>query len=183
MFVLSQKIQNRTIFALLATKPSAAPMFISGQEQLIKDITIFLQNASCFIFRRRIRTATKSFVVLSYTSKDRFRIYKADLTNSVSMVNTLQLPSEALTLALASNQGKQLKLTAPTTILEKACAQKLDTALVVLRLNAGEVIRQLENVKKNSKEPGKELLHKEPQPSLTLQQIIKRDGKPVQISI
>jgi hypothetical protein len=179
MSVLRQGIQDRTISALLATQLSAAPMFISGQEQLIEDITISLQDASRFLFRRRIRTATKSFMVLSPAGRDRFRLREADSTDTVSMVNALQPPSEAPTLALASDQGKRLKLTAPTTILEEARAQKLDTALVVSRLSAGEVIRQLEDFE----EPGEELRHKEPQPSLTVNEIVKRNGKPIQISI
>jgi hypothetical protein len=56
--------------------------------------------------------------------KDRFRVCKADLTNTVFMVNALQLPSKALTitLALASDQGKRIKLAAFTTIFKKACA-------------------------------------------------------------
>ncbi|PVH69165.1 hypothetical protein DL98DRAFT_541837 [Cadophora sp. DSE1049] len=177
--VLRQEIQDRTISALLATEPSAAPMFISEQEQLIEDITIFLQDASRFLFRRRIRTATKSFVVLSPAGRGRFRICKADSTDPVSMVNALQLPSQAPTLALASDQGKRLKLTAPTTILEEARAQKLDTALVVARLNAGEVIRQLEDFEK----PDEELRHKERPPSLTVDEMVQRDSKPIQISI
>jgi hypothetical protein len=177
MSVLRQEIQDRTISAL---KSSAAPMVIS-EEKLIEDITISLQDASRLIFRRQIRTAARSFIVLSPAGRDRFRAHKADPTDTVSMVNALQLPSEAptITLALASDQGKRLKLAAPTTILEEARAQKLDVALVVSRLNAGEVIRQLEDFE----EPGEELRHKEPQPSLTVDELKKRNGKPIQISI
>ena len=176
--VLMQKIQDRTISAL---RPSKSPMVISWDEQLIEDITISLQDASRFIFRRQIRTTARSFMVLSPAGRDRFRVHKADPTDTVSMVNALQLPSEAptLTLALASNQGKRLKVAAPTTILEKARAQKINMALVVSRLNAGVVIRQLEDFE----EPGEELRHKEPQPSLTVNEIVKRNGKPIQISI
>jgi hypothetical protein len=39
--------------------------------------------------------------VLSSAGKDRFRVYKADPTDTVSIVNALQLPSEALTLIIA----------------------------------------------------------------------------------
>lgn len=42
MSVLRQEIQDRTISALQAGKSSTAPMVVSGQEQLIKDITISL---------------------------------------------------------------------------------------------------------------------------------------------
>jgi len=83
------------------------------------------------------------------------------------------------TLALASDQGKRLKLAAPTAILEEARALGLGAALVVSRLNAGDVIRQLEDFE----EPGEELRHKEPQPSLTVNEIVRRNGKPIQISI
>jgi hypothetical protein len=63
-------------------------------------------------------------MVLSLAGRDYFRVHKADPTNTVSMVNALQLPSEALTitLAVASDQGKRIKLAAPTTILEEARA-------------------------------------------------------------
>jgi len=176
--VLRQEIQDRTISALLATEPSAAPLFISGQEQLIDDITISLQDASRFLFRRQTRTA-RSFMVFSPAGGDRFRVDNADPTDPVSMANALQLLSKTPTLALASDQGKRLKLTSPTTILEEARAQKLDTALVVARPNAGEVIRQLEDFE----EPDEELHHKERPPSLTVDEMVQRDGKPIQISI
>ncbi len=119
--------------------------------------------------------------MFSPAGRDRFRVHKADPTDTVSMVNALQLQSEAptITLAVASDQGKRIKLAAPTTILEDARAQKLDMALVVSRLDAGEVIRQLEDFE----EPGEELRHKEPQPSLTVDGLKKRNGKPIQISI
>jgi hypothetical protein len=80
--------------------------------------------------------------VFSSASKDRFCVRKADLTNTVFIVNALQLLSKALTiiLALASDQGKRIKLAAPITILEKACAQKLNIMLMVLRLNTKKVI-------------------------------------------
>lgn len=95
------------------------------------------------------------------------------------MVNALRLSSEAPTLALTSNQGKRLKLITPTTILEEARAERLDTALIVSKQDTREVIRQLED----SQELGEELYYKEPQPSLTVDEIIKRNGKPIIILI
>jgi hypothetical protein len=180
MSVLKQDIQDRTISALPATESSATPLLIFGQERLIEDITISLQDASRLIFRRQTRTAARSFMVLSLAGRDHFRVRKADPTDAVSMVNALQLQSEAptITLAVASDQGKRIKLAAPTTILEEARAQKLDMALVVSRLDAGEVIRRLEDFE----EPGQELRHKELQPSLTVNEIVKRNGRPSQIS-
>ncbi len=156
-------------------------MLVFWQERLIEDITISLQDASRLIFRREIRTATRLFTVLSHAGRDRFRIRKADPTDSISMVNALQLPSKAptITLALARDKGKRLKLAAPTTVLEEACAQKLDIALVVSRLDAGEVIRKLEDFE----DPGEELRHKELQPSLTVNEIVRRSGKPIKIAI
>lgn len=118
-------------------------------------------------------------MVFSPAGGDRFRVDNADPTDPVSMANALQLLSKTPTLALASDQGKRLKLTSPTTILEEARAQKLDTALVVARPNAGEVIRQLEDFE----EPDEELHHKERPPSLTVDEMVQRDGKPIQISI
>jgi Protein of unknown function (DUF3723) len=164
------------ISPLLAPQPSAEPIFVFGQET--HDRTISLQDASRVLFRRRVKT-TSRFMVLSPAQKGRFRVCEANSTDTVSMVNALQLPSEAPTLALASDRGKRLKLTAPTTILEGARAQRLDTALVVSKQNAGEVIRQLED----SEELGEELPHKEPQPSLTVNEIVKRNGKPIEIVI
>jgi hypothetical protein len=99
-----------------ATQPPAAPMFVFGQE--LQDRTISLQEASRFLFRRQIRTKSRSFIVLSPAGNDCFRIRQADSTDTVSIVNALQLPSEAP--FLTREQGKQLKLTAPTTILEDA---------------------------------------------------------------
>jgi hypothetical protein len=62
--------------------------------------------------------------VFSFANKDRFYVYKADLTNTVFMINTLQLLSKALiiTFAFISNQSKQIKLATLITILKKACA-------------------------------------------------------------
>jgi hypothetical protein len=182
MSVLRQEIQDRTISALQASKSSAAPMVVSGQEQLIEDITISLQDASHFLFRRRTRTTTDSFVVLSLASRNRFHVRKADPTNAVSMVDSLQIPS-VKTFTFTSDHGKRLKLTAPVTIIDKARDQKLGTALVVPKEKAGEITRQLENSKGNSEELGEELFHKEPQPSLTVDEMVKRNGNPVRISI
>jgi hypothetical protein len=80
-------------------------------------------------------------VVLSLTSKDRFRLRKANSTNAVSMVKALQLPSEAPFLALARDLSKRLKVTALTTILEEARSQRLDAALIVTKENSKEIIR------------------------------------------
>jgi hypothetical protein len=186
--VFSQEAQSGTVSALASAQPAAAtisasatPLLIFGQERLIEDITISLQDASRLMFRRQTRTAARSFMVLSLAGRDHFRVRKADPTDTASMVNALQLQSKAptITLAVASDQGKRIKLAAPTTILEKARAQKLDIAVVVPRLDAGEVIRRLEDFE----EPGEELRHKEPQPSLTVNEIVKRNGRPIQISI
>jgi hypothetical protein len=185
--VFSQEAQSGTVSALASAQPAAAtisasatPLLIFGQERLIEDITISLQDASRLMFRRQTRAA-RSFMVLSLAGRDHFRVRKADPTDTASMVNALQLQSKAptITLAVASDQGKRIKLAAPTTILEKARAQKLDIAVVVPRLDAGEVIRRLEDFE----EPGEELRHKEPQPSLTVNEIVKRNGRPIQISI
>jgi hypothetical protein len=61
-------------------------------------------------------------MVLSLVNRDRFRVHKANLTNTVSMVNALQLQSKAptITLAITSDQGKRIKLVTLTTILEEA---------------------------------------------------------------
>jgi hypothetical protein len=203
--MFSQETQSGAVSALRQTvqdrtQPSTTPLLVFGQERLIQDITISLKDASQFLFHRRIRTATKSFMVISPAGRDRFRLHKADSTNTASMVNALQLPSEVPTLALAIDQGKRLKLTAPTTILEEARAQRLDTALVVSKQNAGEVIRQLESFKEPGEgskqnpgklirqsegfeEPDEELRHKAPQLALTSNELANRKGKPILIKI
>jgi hypothetical protein len=63
-------------------------------------------------------------MVFSLADKDRFRVRKADPTDTVSIVNTLQLPSKALTITftLISDQSKRLKLAILTTILKEARA-------------------------------------------------------------
>jgi hypothetical protein len=178
--IFSQEAQSGTPSTLAATQPAAAFMPVLRQE--IQDITISLQDASRLLFLNRKRTVTKSFIVLSLTGRDRFHVRKADPTNAESMVNTLQIPSVE-TYTFASDHGKRLKLIAPVTIMDKARDQELDTALVVPKEKAGEITRQLENSKENSEELGEELYHKEPQPSLTVDEMVKRNGNPVRISI
>ena len=54
----------------------------------------------------------------------RSRVCEVDFTDAVSVVNALDVSSEAQTVALPSNQSKRrrLKLTAPITILKEARA-------------------------------------------------------------
>jgi len=172
--------------------PSILP-FPDHEIQEIQDRIriVSTQDASRIIFGRRIKT-TSRFTVLSSAGEDRFLAREVNSTDTASMVDALQAPQ---TLALACNPGKRLKLAAPVTILEAARAQSLNTALVVSKQSAREVIRQLENFEENSEqnsehnseqnseESDEERLHKEPQPSLTLQEIIDRKGKPFQIEI
>jgi hypothetical protein len=55
--------------------------------------------------------------------------------------------------------------------------------LIIPNQNTREVIRQLENFKENFKESNKELLHKEPQLSLTTKESKDYNNKPFQILI
>lgn len=158
--------------------PSTAPMYIFGQEQEIEERTISFQDATRLLFRRRTRIRSRAFMVLSVAGNNRFRIHQADSTNTISMVNALQLPSETPSVALARDQGKRLKLNAPAAILDGARSQRLDTALVVSKHNAGEIIRQFED----SQESTDELRHKEPHRPTGLE-LVRVNGKPIMIQI
>jgi hypothetical protein len=116
-------------------------------------------------------------MVLSPAGNDRFSICLADSTDTASMVNALQLPSEAS--FLTREQGKGLKLTAPTTILEEARSQKLDTALMVSQHRAGELIRRFEDCEGSEQE----LQHKDPHRIRTGMEVVKFNAKPITISI
>jgi len=58
--------------------------------------------------------------MLSLTSKNCFYIYKANLTNIVFIVDSLQILF-IKTFTFTSNYSKQLKLTTLITIIDKAC--------------------------------------------------------------
>ena len=116
--------------------------------------------------------------MLSPAGRDRFRIRKADSTNAASMVNALQLLSATPSFALARDQGKRLKLNSTATIIDEARSQRLDTALVVSRYDAGEIIRQFEELE----ELVDELRHKQPYHATGLE-LIKVNGNPIRILI
>jgi hypothetical protein len=162
----------------VSSLPSTTPMYIFGQEQEIEERTISFQDATRLLFRRRTRIRSRAFMVLSAAGNNRFRIHEADSTNTISMVNALQLPSETPSVALARDQGKRLKLNAPAAILDGARSQRLDTALVVSKHNAGEIIRQFED----SQESTDELRHKGPHRPVGLE-LVRVNGKPIMIQI
>jgi hypothetical protein len=123
---------NHSALVPLASLPPATlllpeDMFVFGQG--LQNRTISLQEALRFLFRRRTRGKLRPFRVISPAGNGRFSISQADPTDSVSMVNALQLPSKAP--FLTKEKGKRLKLTASTTILEEARSQRLDTALIM----------------------------------------------------
>lgn len=174
----SHSVITPPVSSFPTNQPSAAPMFMFGQEQEIEDRTISFQDATRFLFRRRTRTRSRAFAVISPAGNDRFHIRQVDSTDTVSMVNALHLSSKTPSLALARDQGKRLKLNAPATILDEARSQRLDTALVISNHNAGEIIRQFED----AQESEDELRHKEPYQPTGLE-LIKVNGKPIRILI
>jgi hypothetical protein len=64
------------------------------------------------------------FLILSHPRKDCFHICEVDSTDALSVVNALDMSSEAQIVALPSNQSKRrrLKLADPIAILKEARA-------------------------------------------------------------
>jgi hypothetical protein len=93
------------------------------------------------------------------------------------MIQALQLPSE--TRFLTADDGKRLKLTAPVRIIEEAHSQNLDAALVVLRQNTGDLIRQFEE----NDDLEEELSYRGPHRFRTGKEIVKFNAYPIQIHI
>jgi len=160
----------------LATLSLPEDMFVFGQG--LQNRTISLQEASRFLFRRRIRGKSRPFRVISPAGNGRFSISQADPTDPVSMVNALQLPSEAP--FLTKEKEKRLKLTAPTTILEEARSQRLDTALIVSQYSVRELIRRFEDCEGSEQE----LQHVDSHRVHTGMELVKYNAaKPIMISI
>ena len=161
--------------------PPATPslpenMFVFGQG--LQNRTISIQEASRFLFRRRIRGKSRPFRVISPAGNGRFSISQADPTDPVSMVNALQLPSEVP--FLTKEKGKRLKLTAPITILEEARSQRLDTALIVSQHSVRELIRRFEDCEGSEQE----LQHVDPHRVHTGMELVQYNAaKPIMISI
>ena len=154
---------------------SAVPPFIFRQEN--QEETISFQDARRFLFRKRVTTKTQLFTTFFPEAHGRFRFRQADPKRPTSMVKALELPSDAS--ILVRDNGKRLKLIAPTRVLEDARAQNLDTALVVSQGDTGDLIRRLED----SDESEEDLPHKAPSYFNTGMEVVKFNAKPIEIQI
>jgi hypothetical protein len=93
--------------------------------------------------KERRERRERLFTVLSPMADDAFRKRQADSLDEKSMVTALELPSEARFIALDKN--KRLKMTPPTTILDAARSEQLQTVLMVKQPNVQALIRQFED--------------------------------------
>ena len=111
-----------------------------GQE--IREMLIPKQTALRLLFRDRINTKPRVFNVLSPAKNGMYSIRRADISNRSSIVDALQLPSDCN--FLVRDGGKRLKLSAPTTIVAEAHAQKNDTTIAVSRRSVQQITQQFE---------------------------------------
>ena len=104
---------------------------------------ISLAQASRFVFSKRTSVKERTFAVLSPTENGRFRKRRADSRDKLSMTTALRLPS--VSRFIARDNGKRLKLMAPTTILEEARLERLQAVIAVSQHSIQELIRRFEN--------------------------------------
>jgi hypothetical protein len=124
------------------------PMREFGQQN--QDGVISFTEASRLLFKTRMDKKKRLFTVLSPMAGNRFHKRQADSLNKLSMVTALELSSESR--FVARDNGKRLKLTAPTNILEDARSEKLQAVLKVRQPNVQELIRQFENYEESEEE-------------------------------
>lgn len=122
-----------------------SPMHVFGQQG--GEEAISLAQASRFVFSNRTSVKERTFAVLSPTGNGRFRSRHADSRDKLSMTAALQLPS--VSRFIARDNGKRLKLMAPTTIVEEARSKRLQTVIAV-----SELIRRFENYEHPEEELG-----------------------------
>ena len=82
-------------------------------------------------------------MVLSPTGNGRFRKRYANSRDIISMTTALRLPSASRFITW--DNGKRLKLMAPTAILEEACSERLQTVIAVSQHGVQELIRRFES--------------------------------------
>lgn len=104
---------------------------------------ISFTKASRLLFKTRMDKKKRLFTMLSLMAGNRFHKRQADSLNKLSMVTALELSYESR--FVARDNGKRLKLTASTNILEDARSEKLQAMLKVRQLNVQKLIRQFEN--------------------------------------
>lgn len=123
-----------------AAEPQS-PMYVFGQQG--REGAISLAQASRFVFSKRRSVKEHTFAVLSPTGNGRFRKRHADSRDKLSMTTALRLPS--VSRFIARDNGKRLKLMAPTTILEEARSERLHAVVAVSHHSVQEMIRRFEN--------------------------------------
>jgi len=126
-----------------------SPMYVFGQQG--GEEAISLAQASRFVFSKRTSIEERTFAVLSPTGNGRFRKRHADSRDKLSMTTALRLPSASR--FIARDNGKRLKLMAPTTILEEARSERLQAVIAVSQHSVQELIHRFENYE----DPGEEL--------------------------
>jgi len=123
-----------------AAQPQS-PMYVFGQQG--GEEAISLAQASRFVFSKLTSAKERTFAVLSPTGNGRFRKRHADSRDKLSMTAALRLPS--VSRFIARDNGKRLKLMAPTTILEEARSKRLQAVIAVSQHSVQELIRRFEN--------------------------------------
>ena len=103
------------------------PMVVFGQQD--QGGVVSLAEASRLLFRTRRDGRKRLFTVLSPIADNAFRKHQADSLDETSMVTALELPSNAR--FMARDKNKRLKMTPPTTILDAARSEQLQTVLRV----------------------------------------------------
>ena len=120
---------------------TAPPMFLFGQGRQNEQVS--LTYAKRLLFSKRARTRGGPFTVLSPTENGTFRKREADCQDKTSIIDALQLPSASN--FIARDNGKRLKMTAPTSILEEARSEELKAVVSVPQNKVQELISRFEN--------------------------------------
>jgi len=118
-------------------------------EQQNQDDVISFTKVSRLLFKTRMNKKKRLFTMLSLMIGNRFHKRQVDSLNKLSMITVLELSSESR--FVTRDNGKRLKLTASTNILEDARSEKLQAMLKVRQLNVQELIRQFENYEEPEK--------------------------------
>ncbi len=121
--------------------PPRSPMYVFGQQG--GEQAISLAQASQFLFSMRTRVTEHTFAVLSPLENGRFRKRHANSRDQLSMTTALRLPS--VSSFVARDNGKRLRLMAPTTILEEARSERLKAVVAVPQHGVQDLIRRFEN--------------------------------------
>lgn len=124
------------------------PIYVFGQQN--HDGAVSLAEASRLLSKTRIGKGKPMFTVLSPLGGNKFHKRQADALDKNSMIAALQLPSNSH--FVARDNGKRLKMTAPTAIIDAARSQQLQTVLVVGPSNVQELIRRFEDCNDSEEE-------------------------------